>query len=167
HDIGSSSDFNCSFEVAFALCLLHLGRGIVVHHVECNYPIFLFELAGLEGILGAFLAGLMLNRLIPSLSPLMNRIEFVGNALFIPYFLIGVGMIINIHALFAGGESLKVTIVMILVATGSKWLSARLAQKTFRMYADERSIMFGLSNAHAAAALAVVLIGNKVEISPG
>ncbi|KAA6337816.1 Na(+)/H(+)-K(+) antiporter [termite gut metagenome] len=127
----------------------------------------MFELAGLEGILGAFLAGLALNRLIPSLSPLMNRIEFVGNALFIPYFLIGVGMIINTHALFAGGESLKVTIVMILVATGSKWLSARLAQKTFRMYADERSIMFGLSNAHAAAALAVVLIGNKVEISPG
>ncbi|KAA6331909.1 Na(+)/H(+)-K(+) antiporter [termite gut metagenome] len=127
----------------------------------------MFELAGLEGILGAFLAGLVLNRLIPSLSPLMNRIEFVGNALFIPYFLIGVGMIINVHALFAGGESLKVTIVMIVVATGSKWFSAWLTRKTFRMNADECSIMFGLSNAHAAAALAAVLIGNTVEISPG
>ncbi|KAA6340082.1 Na(+)/H(+)-K(+) antiporter [termite gut metagenome] len=127
----------------------------------------MFELAGLEGILGAFLAGLVLNRLIPSLSPLMNRIEFVGNALFIPYFLIGVGMIINVHALFAGGESLKVTIVMIVVATGSKWFSAWLTRKTFRMNADEFSIMFGLSNAHAAAALAAVLIGNTVEISPG
>ncbi|MDR2860103.1 MAG: cation:proton antiporter [Mediterranea sp.] len=127
----------------------------------------MFELAGLEGILGAFLAGLTLNRLIPSLSPLMNRIEFVGNALFIPYFLIGVGMIINVHALFAGGESLKVAVVMIIVATGSKWLSAWLMKKTFRMHTDECSVMFGLSNAHAAAALAAVLIGNKVEISPG
>ncbi|KAA6352608.1 Na(+)/H(+)-K(+) antiporter GerN [termite gut metagenome] len=127
----------------------------------------MFELAGLEGILGAFLAGLVLNRLIPTLSPLMNRLEFVGNAIFIPYFLIGVGMLIDVHAIFIGGETLRVALVMTVVATISKWLSAWLTQKTFRMNADERSIIFGLSNAHAAAALAAVLIGNKVEISPG
>ncbi|KAA6326087.1 Na(+)/H(+)-K(+) antiporter GerN, partial [termite gut metagenome] len=127
----------------------------------------MFEIAGLEGILGAFLAGLVLNRLIPTLSPLMNRLEFVGNAIFIPYFLIGVGMMIDVHAIFIGGETLRVALVMTVVATVSKWLSAWLTQKTFRMHADERSIIFGLSNAHAAAALAAVLIGNKVEISPG
>ena len=60
----------------------------------------LSELAGLEGLFGAFLAGLVLNRYIPRVSPLMNRIEFVGNALFIPYFLIGVGMLINVKSLF-------------------------------------------------------------------
>ena len=73
----------------------------------------LAELAGMEGIFGAFLAGLVLNRLIPHVSPLMNRTEFVGNALFIPYFLIGVGMLINLGTLFSGGETLKVVLVMV------------------------------------------------------
>lgn len=138
----------------FVLAMMFLGGGML-------------ELAGLEGILGAFMVGLVLNRLIPHLSPLMNRLEFVGNALFIPYFLIGVGMIIDVRSLFAGGEALKVAIVMTVVATMSKWLAAWLTQKTFRMHNNERSIMFGLSNAQAAATLAAVLIGNKIEVSPG
>ena len=82
----------------------------------------LAELAGMEGIFGAFLAGLVLNRLIPHVSPLMNRTEFVGNALFIPYFLIGVGMLINLGALFNGGDTIKVVIVMVVVATLTKCL---------------------------------------------
>ena len=65
---------------------------------------------GLEGIFGAFFAGLVLNRFIPKISPLMNRIEFIGNALFIPYFLIGVGMLINIRLLFHGGAVLMIMI---------------------------------------------------------
>ncbi|MBQ8443146.1 MAG: cation:proton antiporter, partial [Bacteroides sp.] len=84
----------------------------------------LAELAGLEGIFGAFLAGLVLNRLIPHVSPLMNRTEFVGNALFIPYFLIGVGMLINLGALFNGGDTILVVVVMLVVATGTKWIAA-------------------------------------------
>jgi Kef-type K+ transport system membrane component KefB len=60
----------------------------------------LAEIAGIEGIIGAFLAGLALNRLIPYTSPLMNRIEFVGNAIFIPFFLIGVGMLVDYRAFF-------------------------------------------------------------------
>lgn len=127
----------------------------------------LLELAGMEGILGAFLVGLVLNRLIPNISPLMNRLEFVGNALFIPYFLIGVGMIIDIRALFTGAEALKVAIVMTVVATFSKWLAAWLTQKCFGMRSSEREVIFGLSNAQAAATLAAVLVGNKIEISPG
>jgi len=60
----------------------------------------LAELAGIEAIVGAFLSGLALNRLIPSTSSLMNRIEFVGNAVFIPFFLIGVGMLVDFRAFF-------------------------------------------------------------------
>ena len=127
----------------------------------------LAELAGLEGIYGAFLAGLVLNRLIPHVSPLMNRTEFVGNALFIPYFLIGVGMLINLGALFSGWNTIKVVLVMVLVATFTKWLAAWLTQKIYHMSVAARQMMFGLSNAHAAGALAMVMVGTKIEIAPG
>ena len=127
----------------------------------------LAELAGLEGIFGAFLAGLVLNRLIPHVSPLMNRTEFVGNALFIPYFLIGVGMLINLGALFSGWNTIKVVLVMVLVATFTKWLAAWLTQKIYHMFVAARQMMFGLSNAHAAGALAMVMVGTKIEIAPG
>ena len=125
------------------------------------------EFVGMEGILGAFLAGLVLNRLIPHVSPLMNRLEFVGNALFIPYFLIGVGMIIDVRSLFTGGEALKVAIVMTVVATFSKWLAAWITQKIYRMQSNERSMIFGLSNAQAAATLAAVLIGHEIIMENG
>lgn len=141
-------------QFVFVLAMVFLGGGLM-------------EFVGMEGILGAFLAGLVLNRLIPKLSPLMNRLEFVGNALFIPYFLIGVGMIIDVRTLFTGGEALKVAVVMTVVATFSKWLAAWITQKMFKMRTTERSMMFGLSNAQAAATLAAVLIGNKIEVSPG
>ncbi len=127
----------------------------------------LAELAGLEGIFGAFLAGLVLNRLIPHVSPLMNRTEFVGNALFIPYFLIGVGMLINLGALFSGWNTIKVVLVMVLVATFTKWLAAWLTQKIYHLSVAARQMMFGLSNAHAAGALAMVMVGTKIEIAPG
>ena len=127
----------------------------------------LAEFAGLEGIFGAFLVGLVLNRLIPHVSPLMNRTEFVGNALFIPYFLIGVGMLINLGSLFSGMETLKVVVVMLLVATLTKWLAAWLTQKIYRMTGTARQMMFGLSNAHAAGALAMVMVGTKIEVVPG
>ncbi len=122
---------------------------------------------GMEGILGAFFAGLVLNRFIPQVSPLMNRLEFVGNALFIPYFLIGVGMLIDVKALFAGGEALKVAVVMVVVATITKWVAAFITQKLFGMNRNERGIIFGLSNAHAAAALAAVMVGNQVVLAGG
>jgi nucleotide-binding universal stress UspA family protein len=127
----------------------------------------LAELAGMEGIFGAFLAGLVLNRLIPHVSPLMNRTEFVGNALFIPYFLIGVGMLINLGALFNGGDTIKVVLVMLLVATVTKWIPAWLTQLIYGMSKASRQMMFGLSNAHAAGALAMVMVGMKIEVEPG
>lgn len=123
---------------------------------------YLAELAGLESIIGAFLAGMALNRLIPSTSPLMNRVEFVGNAIFIPFFLIGVGMLIDYRAFFINWDTIKVGAVMIVVATVAKFIAAWLTQKTFRMSEDQRRVIFGLSNAQAAATLAAVMVGYNV-----
>lgn len=124
----------------------------------------LAELAGIEAIIGAFLSGLALNRLVPQTSPLMNRIEFVGNAIFIPFFLIGVGMLIDYRAFFKDWETVKVAAVMIVVATSAKYLAAWLTQKIYRFSADERRLIFGLSNAQAAATLAAVLVGYNIVI---
>ncbi len=135
----------------FVLVMVYLGA-------------FLAEMAGIEGIIGAFLAGLALNRLIPSTSPLMNRIDFVGNAIFIPFFLIGVGMLVDYRAFFNDFETIKVAIAMTVVATVSKFAAAWLTQKTFRFSVDERRLIFGLSNAQAAATLAAVLVGYNVII---
>jgi Kef-type K+ transport system membrane component KefB/nucleotide-binding universal stress UspA family protein len=123
---------------------------------------FLAEAAGIEAIIGAFLSGLALNRLIPHTSPLMNRIEFVGNALFIPFFLIGVGMLIDFRAFFKDWQTINVAIAMTVTATLAKYLAAFFTQKIFGYSVDERRIIFGLSNAQAAATLAAVLVGYNI-----
>ena len=138
----------------FVLAMVFLGAGLM-------------EFVGMEGILGAFLAGLVLNRLIPHVSPLMNHLEFVGNALFIPYFLIGVGMLIDIHVIFGQGDALKVAAVMIVVALVGKWIASWLTQKIYKMAPIERELMFGLSNAQAAATLAAVLVGYNIILPNG
>jgi Kef-type K+ transport system membrane component KefB/nucleotide-binding universal stress UspA family protein len=122
---------------------------------------FLAEIAGIEAIIGAFLVGFALNRLIPHTSPLMNRIDFVGNALFIPFFLIGVGMLVDYRVFFKDIETIKVAVIMIAVAMTAKFLAAYFTQKTFRFSRDERRLIFGLSNAQAAATLAAVLVGYR------
>ena len=108
--------------------------------------------AGIEGVFGAFFAGLVLNRYIPARSPLMSRIEFVGNAIFIPYFLIGVGMLINVGVVTRGWSTLYAAGVMSGVAMCTKWLAAFVTQRTFGMNSVERSTMYQLSNAHTAVA---------------
>lgn len=138
----------------FVLAMVFLGAGLM-------------ELIGMEGILGAFLVGLVLNRLIPHVSPLMSHLEFVGNALFIPYFLIGVGMLIDVKVIFGGGDALKVAGVMIVVALGGKWIASWLTQKIYLMSVLERELMFGLSNAQAAATLAAVLVGYNIILPDG
>ena len=123
---------------------------------------FLAQVAGMEAIIGAFLSGLALNRLIPQSSPLMNRVEFVGNAIFIPFFLLGVGMLIDYRTFFTSFETIKVGLIMIIVATAAKYIAAWMTQKTFHLSTDQRSVIFGLSNAQAAAPLAAVMGGYNV-----
>lgn len=123
---------------------------------------FLAQVAGMEAIIGAFLSGLALNRLIPQSSPLMNRVEFVGNAIFIPFFLLGVGMLIDYRTFFTSFGTIKVGLIMIIVATAAKYIAAWMTQKTFHLSTDQRSVIFGLSNAQAAATLAAVMVGYNV-----
>ena len=125
---------------------------------------FIAELAGLEPIIGAFAAGLTLNRLIPHTSSLMNRIEFVGNALFIPFFLISVGMLIDFRVLMNGPQALIVAATLTVVALMGKWLAAQLSGKVFHFSREQRSLIFGLSSAHAAATLAVILVGYNLGL---
>ena len=138
----------------FVLAMVFLGAGLMAF-------------VGMEGILGAFLVGLVLNRLIPQVSPLMNHLEFVGNALFIPYFLIGVGMLINVDVLFGHVDSIKVASVMIVVALVGKWIASWLTQKIFGMSNREGNLMYGLSTAQAAATLAAVMVGYNIIMPSG
>ena len=138
----------------FVLSMVFLGAGVMAF-------------IGMEGILGAFLVGLLLNRLIPHVSPLMNHLEFVGNALFIPYFLIGIGMLINVTSLFNHLYALKVAGIMVAVSLVGKWLAAWATQKIFRMRKVERRLMYGLSNARAAATLAAVTVGYNIILPDG
>lgn len=125
---------------------------------------FLAEAAGIEAIIGAFFAGLVLNKFIPHSSPLMNRIDFVGNALFIPFFLIGVGMLVNFNVLFQGWGALRVAGVIVVVALLTKFIAAWITQKAFKMSSAERSMIFGLTTSHAAATLAIILVGYNIII---
>jgi Kef-type K+ transport system membrane component KefB len=128
------------------------------------FAAFLAEVAGVEPIIGAFVAGLALNKQIPHSSPLMNRIEFIGNSLFIPFFLISVGMLVNVRVLFNGPTALIVAGVLTLVALVGKWLAALFTQWSFNYTWAQRELIFGLSSAHAAATLAIILVGYKSGI---
>ena len=113
----------------------------------------LANLCGLEGLLGAFIAGLIFNRFIPYTSPLMNRIEFVGNALFIPYFLVGVGMLVNLQPLFKDMNAIMVVLIIVIASTLSKLIASTIARKIFKFNHAQGLLMFGLSEAHAAGIL--------------
>ncbi len=125
---------------------------------------FLAEAAGIEKIIGAFVAGLVLNRLIPHSSALMNRIEFIGNSLFIPFFLIAIGMVVNVKVLYNNPWAWGVAGILTGFAIFSKYLAALFTQLIFRMSRSERQIIFGLSTAHAAATLAVIRVGYDMHI---
>lgn len=125
---------------------------------------FLAELAGVEAILGAFLAGLALNQLIPHTSALMNRLEFVGNNIFVPFFLLSVGMLVDISVLFEGWEALGIVVTVTALAIATKWIAAYVTQKVYGYSLTQRNLIFGLSTARAAATLAVILVGFEIGI---
>ena len=125
---------------------------------------WLADWAGLEGILGAFICGVALNRLVPNLSPVMQRINFVGNNLFVPFFLIGVGMMINISLLWSGWATILFALVMIATKLAGKWIAAWIAEKSFGLQAVQRQLIFGMTHATAAGTLAIVTIGFETGI---
>lgn len=125
---------------------------------------FLAEIAGLEAIIGAFFAGLALNKLIPNSSVLMNRIEFIGNSLFIPFFFISVGMIVDVSVIFNGWLALVIAATLTIVALIGKWLAAWAVQMVYKFTKTERDLIFGLSSSHAAATLAIIIVGHEAGI---
>jgi len=124
----------------------------------------LAKAAGIEPIIGAFLAGLALSRLIPPTSALMNRISFIGNNLFIPIFLISVGMMVDFTIFFSGFGALIFAATLVIVAISSKFAAAWVMQKLFKYTNTERQVMFGLSVSHAAAIIAVVIVGYNLKL---
>ena len=135
---------NSNSHFLFVLMILALSCGIA-------------SLAGLEGILGAFLAGIVFNRYIPKSSPLMNRLDFIGNTLFIPTFLFNTGMLIRPDSLVGDSKATVCFIVLFTAATLGKWIPAYIIQKAGKMERGDRMILFGLSESHAAGALAITM----------
>lgn len=144
-------DGQSSLEYVFVLTIVFISAVIA-------------EFAHIEPIVGAFFAGLALNRLIPKGSPLMNRIMFIGHTLFIPFFLISVGMLVNFGVLFQNTEILWVIGILLIVALVSKYLAAYMTQKIFRFNLNERNLIFGLTTARAASAIAIIIVGFNMEI---
>ena len=138
--------------------------GFLIVMTMMVFSALLADWAGLEGILGAFICGASLNRLVPNLSPVMQRINFVGNNLFVPLFLLGVGMMIDIRLLWNGWGTILIAIVMISTKLAGKWIASWLAQKGFGLQVVERQLMFGLTHATAAGTLAIVTIGYESGI---
>ena len=125
------------------------------------------RLIGLEGVFGAFFAGLLLNRYIPRVSPLMGRLEFIGNALFIPYFLIGVGMLINVRVMFYSWHTAYIVLIMVVIGTVGKLLAGYAVGIGLRFPLSYGHMMFGLTSAHAAGSIAIVMVGRNLQIAEG
>ena len=125
---------------------------------------FLSELAGVEPIIGAFLAGLGLNKIIPHTSILMNRVVFIGNTLFIPFFLISAGMLVDVKLFFKGTDALAFAGILAAVGLSTKYIAAWLTSKVYKYSKQERNIIFGLSVSHAAATLAIIKVGFDINL---
>ena len=125
---------------------------------------FIADLAGVKAIVGAFLAGLAFNRIIPHNSVLMNRIVFIGNTLFIPFFLLSAGMLVDLRLFFAGTKELVFAGVLSGVALMTKYFAAQITGFIYKYTKYERRIIFGLSASHAAATLAVIKVGYDIGL---
>ncbi len=125
---------------------------------------YLSELAGVEPIIGAFLAGLGLNKIIPHSGILMNRITFIGNTLFIPFFLISAGMLVDLKLFFEGTSALLFASILLLVGLSTKYIAAWVTSSIYKYSKYERNIIFGLSVSHAAATMAIIKVGFDIHL---
>jgi Kef-type K+ transport system membrane component KefB len=125
---------------------------------------FMSEMAGVEPIIGAFLAGLGLNRVIPHSGILMNRIIFIGNTVFIPFFLISAGMLVDLRLFFQGNNALILAGILSVVGLTTKYLAAFFTGLIYRYSKYERNILYGLSVSHAAATLAIIKVGFDIGL---
>ena len=117
------------------------------------------KLADIEPIVGAFVCGLILNRILPHKSMLKNRTSFVGNAIFIPFFLIHIGMLVDVRAFFDGHQAFILSAALVLMALFSKYFAAIATQLIYKYTRTEGLLLFGLSCSSAAATIAVIMVG--------
>ncbi len=125
---------------------------------------FLAIVAGMQPIIGAFLAGLALNRFVLDHGTLMNRIRFLGNALFIPFFLLSVGMLMDLSVLFNNPKAWIITGVILLSVFIGKASAPVIISKVYKYSKTERNVMVGLTIPQAAATLASTLVGFEVGL---
>jgi Na+:H+ antiporter len=118
---------------------------------------------GIEGIVGAFFAGLALNRLVPNEGPLMDRIDFFGAAVFIPIFLVSVGMLLD-PAVMVSGEALKLAGLFILASIGGKAVASAIGKVAFGYTRPQTELMLGLTVPQTAAALAATIVGFEIGL---
>ncbi|MFN3604368.1 MAG: cation:proton antiporter [Leptonema sp. (in: bacteria)] len=128
------------------------------------FSVYLAEISYLEPIIGAFAAGLALNRMIPNTSLLMQRIDLIGNAIFIPIFMIFVGMVIDVNLLFKDIQTLKIALILSFGAILSKGVASYILKLFYPFNWKQVNLIFGLSSAHAAATLAVILVGYELNL---
>jgi Kef-type K+ transport system membrane component KefB len=121
------------------------------------------EAAGIDGIVGAFFAGLGLNRAVPEESPLMDRLQFMGSTLFIPIFLVSVGILLE-PKVMVDPKTLGIALIFTVAVLGGKAVAAVIAGRTFRFTWPEVGVMSGLSGSQAAATLATTLVGAKLGL---
>jgi Kef-type K+ transport system membrane component KefB/nucleotide-binding universal stress UspA family protein len=164
------------FIVAVTLGLPRLARWYFRREASGTAATFLFvmtalfagaffaEVAGVEAIIGAFLVGLALNRLVPRNGLLSNRIHFVGEAFLIPFFLLSVGMLVDVRVFLRGARAWEVLVALLVVGVATKWLAAAVTGRLFRLTRDEGRTIFGLSVSRASATLAIALIGNEIGL---
>jgi Kef-type K+ transport system membrane component KefB/mannitol/fructose-specific phosphotransferase system IIA component (Ntr-type) len=125
---------------------------------------YMARVAGAQPIIGAFLAGLTLNHLIPQNSPLMNRVRFVGGALFIPFFLLSVGMLVDMSVLTESLDVWVVAAALVVLVNAGKLAAALVSARFFGFDRPEGIVMFGLSVPQAAATLAVTFVGLEIGL---
>jgi Kef-type K+ transport system membrane component KefB len=118
----------------------------------------------IEPIIGAFFSGLVLNRQILNSSPLYKRIEFIGNNLFIPFFLISIGMLANFKVYIDHPGEIGLALVLILTSIFSKFIAAYISKMVFRLSVPEGNLIFGFSVSRAASTIAIILIGYNLGI---
>lgn len=118
----------------------------------------------IDKIVGAFLAGLAVNDVVGR-GPVEEKIVFVGSTLFIPFFFVGMGLLIDIPAFVTSMTSgLGLTMVIVGGLIASKFLAALIAKLSFRYSWDETLIMWSLSLPQVAATLAAALAGFRVGL---
>jgi len=164
------------YVIAVATLLPRMGRWLFRHEKAGANAEYLFiltalfvgayfaEVAGVEAIVGAFLVGLVLNPLLPEGGLLTHRIHFVGEAIFIPFFLLSVGMLVDVRVFMAGPAAWLVMIGMTGAVMSTKFLAAWVFQKSAGFSRAEGWTVFGLTVPQAAATLAATLIGVEVGL---